>query len=111
MSEYLAKLNSPVFQATNRFALAAQGLDIQLLEVYRVFHGPTGASVDVPKATLDAECGRIGAYSIHEKRAVLLRLAGDSLKDEAKRRLSAGTEPPQPVMPQLLPNTDAPPSD
>lgn len=96
MAEYLRKLNDPVFQATNRFALAEQGLDIQLLEVYRVIHEPTAAAVDIPKSELDTEALRVGAYSVHEKRAVLLRMVGDKLKAEAQRRLPAG-QPEHPL--------------
>lgn len=94
MAEYLEQLNDPVFQATNRHALAAQGLDIQLLEVYRVIHQPTGASVDVLKSDLDAEARRVGAYSVHEKRAILLTIVADRLKNEAYRLLPSTTAGP-----------------
>lgn len=90
MADYLRKLNDPAYNATNRFALAQQGLDIRLIETYRVLHEPTQAFVDVLKDDLDAECARLRAYSVHEKRAVLLRMVADKLKDEAQRRLPAG---------------------
>lgn len=91
MAEYLRQLEDPAFQATNRHALAGQGLDIQLLEVYRVIHEPTGASVDVLKSELDAEAARVGAYSVHQKRAVLLRIVTERLKSEASRLLPSTT--------------------
>lgn len=93
-ADYMRQLEDPVFKATNRHALAELGIDITLFETYRVSHEGTEGYVDILKEDLDAEARRVGAHTVHEKRAVLLRMVGDRLKTEMAKRLPAGQPEP-----------------